>query len=229
VISEKRVLDAIINWGTQRDVVSWNSMISGYALHRYGKEALKVFDQMQLANVKPNDTTFVGVLSACSHTGLVDKGLQYFDSMRQEYSITPTEDHYGCVIGLLGRAGCLDEAEEIINNMPFEPPLSVLGALLGACRIHKKTELGKHVAECIFKMEPKTTAPYIALSNIYAAAGRWNDVIDVRKCMKDKAIKKNPGCSWVEVKNRVYTFLTGDKSHPETENIYAVLEGLVCA
>lgn len=121
----------------ERDVVSWNSMNSGYAMHGYAKEALKLSDQMILANMKPNDVTYVGVLSACRHAGLVEEGLRFFDSIRRDHFITPTEDHYSCIVDFLGRAGCLDKAEQLISNMPFEPTYSVLGALLSACRIRK--------------------------------------------------------------------------------------------
>eukprot|EP01018_Ginkgo_biloba_P001792 Gb_35793 [translate_table: standard] len=208
----------------ERDVVSWNAMISGFALHGHGKEALKLFEQMLQANMKPDDFTLVGVLSACSHAGLVDEGLHYFHSMTRDHSVTPSVDHYSCMIDLLGRAGLLDEADEFIKSMPFKPTITMWGSLLGACRIHRNAELGHRVAECIFKLEPKNAAPYVTLSNIYAAAGRWDDVLNVRKMMKAREVKKNPGCSWIEVKNRVYVFLTGDKSHSQMDKIYATLE-----
>eukprot|EP01018_Ginkgo_biloba_P001238 Gb_28665 [translate_table: standard] len=209
-----------------RDVVSWNAMIAGYAMHGCGKEALEVFEQMQHSSMKPNYVTFVGVLSACCNAGLVEEGWQYFDCMSQYYHIIPGMEHYGCMVGLLGRAGRLDEAQDFINKMPIIPGATVWRCLLGACRIHNNIELGKHVAERLFQLDPKNTAPYVLLSNIYAAAGRWDDTEKVRKMMKDRRVKKKPGCSWIEVNKQMYAFLVGDRSHPQREKIYEKLEEL---
>eukprot|EP01018_Ginkgo_biloba_P019405 Gb_07914 [translate_table: standard] len=210
----------------ERDVVLWNAMIAGYAQHGYGEEALQLFKQMQESGMKPDGITFVGVLSACRHTGLVDEGWLYFDSMSREYCITPRAEHYACMVDLLGRFGFLAEAENLINTMPFEPDAVVWGALLGACRIHLNLELAECAAEHLFELEPQNPGTYVLLSNIYAAAGKWDDVAKVRKMMKDKGIKKVPGCSWIEVNNKVYAFLGGDRSHSQTEKIYAMLERL---
>eukprot|EP01018_Ginkgo_biloba_P010366 Gb_40888 [translate_table: standard] len=210
----------------ERDVVSWNALIDGCAQHGLGKEALQLFEQMQQAGLKPNHITFIVVLSACSHAGLVDEGRFYFDSMSQYHCIAPTADHYACMIDLLGRAGHLNEAEVFINNMPFEPDATVWAALLGACRIHGNTELGIRAAESLLEWEPQASATYVLLSNIYAAAGRWDDVAKVRKMMKERGVKKKPGWSWIEVKNRVHTFRVEDRLHPQTEEIYAMLEKL---
>eukprot|EP01018_Ginkgo_biloba_P032087 Gb_22769 [translate_table: standard] len=210
----------------QRDVVSWNALISGYAMHGCGKEALQLFEQMQPSGMNPNHVTFVGVLSACCHSGLVDKGLQYFDCMSQYYHITPAMEHYGCMIDLLGRAGRLDEAQDVIDKMPVKPDAAVWGSLLGACRIHTNVELGEHAAERFLELDPKSTAAYVLLSNIYAAAGRWDGIEKVRKMMKDRRVKKRPGCSWVVVNKQVYAFLVDDRSHPQTEKIYEELESL---
>eukprot|EP01018_Ginkgo_biloba_P010984 Gb_29028 [translate_table: standard] len=207
----------------ERDVITWNAMIAGYAQHGCGKEALQIFELMQKVGIKPNHITLVGVLSACSHAGLVDEGRHYFDSMLVEHGITATTEHYTCMVDLLGRAGCLDEAEEFVNSMPFEPNASMWGALLGASRIHGNMELGKRAAEHIFKLEPENAGMYVLLSNMYAAVGRWDDVTKLRVMMKDRGVKKEPGCSWIEVKNSVHAFLVGDKSHPQIEKIYAKL------
>eukprot|EP01018_Ginkgo_biloba_P026101 Gb_02613 [translate_table: standard] len=208
------------------NVVSWNAIIAGYAQHGFGKEALQCFEQMLQAGVMPDPITFVGVLSACSHAGLVDEGWHYFDTMNRNFSITPREEHYACMVDLLGRSGRLGEAEEFINKMPFEPTVVVWKALLGACRIHVNMELGKRAAEHIFELEPQNAAGYVLLSNIYAASGRWNDVAKVRLLMKNRGVKKKPGCSWIEIKNKVHAFLVEDRSHPQTENIYAMLDKL---
>eukprot|EP01018_Ginkgo_biloba_P036294 Gb_10035 [translate_table: standard] len=210
----------------QRDVVSWNAMIVGYGTHGHGEAALMLFHQMQQAGMKPDHITFIGVLSACSHAGLVDEGRQYFHCMSQDYHIVPSVEHYACMVDLLGRAGCLDEAKDFINKMPLEPTASVLGALLGACRMHCNIELAEHAAECLFELEPEVAGNYVLLSNIYAAAGRWDDVAKVRSMMKKRGLKKKPGCSWIEVQNRVHAFRVGDKSHVQNEKIYALLENL---
>eukprot|EP01018_Ginkgo_biloba_P031727 Gb_14403 [translate_table: standard] len=216
----------VFNKMPRRDVVSWTAMIVGYAMHGYGKEALQLFEQMQYSGTIPDHVTFVGVLSACCHTGLVDDGWQYFDCMSQSYHITPIIEHYCCMVDLLGRAGHLDEAQDFINNMPIKPDAAVWGSLLAACRVHTNIEIGEHAAECLFELHPKSVAPYVLLSNIYAAAGRWDDIEKVRKMMKDRRVKKNPACSWIEVNRQVSAFVCGDRSHPQTHKIYAKLERL---
>eukprot|EP01018_Ginkgo_biloba_P022103 Gb_10158 [translate_table: standard] len=212
---------------SDRNVATWNSMIAGYAQHGHGKDALKLFEQMQRVGMKPNDITFVSVLSACSHVGLMDEGRRYFDSMSQEHAIMPRMEHYACIVDSLGRAGHLEEAENFISKMPFEPGSMIWRTLLGACRIHQNVELGKRAAERVLNFEPQDAATYVLLSNIYAMSGRWDEVSNVRKMMKDIGVKKQPGCSWIEVKNRMHPFFVGDKSHPQTEEIYAELERLI--
>eukprot|EP01018_Ginkgo_biloba_P000403 Gb_07442 [translate_table: standard] len=207
-----------------RDVVSWNVMIVGCAQNGHDKEALKLFEQMQRAGVKPDHITFVGVLFACSHVGLLYEGHHYFDSMNRDHGIIPRMEHYACIVDLLGRAGHLDEAEAFINNMPFRPSALIWQTLLGACRIHGNTELGRRAADCLIVLQPQDSATYVLLSNIYAAAGRWDDRAKVRKMMEDMGVKKERGCSWIEVKNIVHVFGVGDRSHSQTEEIYAKLE-----
>eukprot|EP01018_Ginkgo_biloba_P022395 Gb_02037 [translate_table: standard] len=214
------------NTMSQRDLVSWNAMIAGYGMHGHGEEALALFYQMQQMGMKPDSITVTGILSACSHAGLVDEGWDFFDQITRNYHITPSVEHYACMVDLLGRAGCLHEAHDFIRNMPLRPNGSVWGALLGACRIHCNVELGQVVAECLFELEPENEGNYVLLSNIYAATGRWTDVEKVRKMMKDRGLKKKPGCSWVEIQNKVHVFRVGDKSHPQTEKIYGMLESL---
>ncbi|MBA0657456.1 hypothetical protein Goklo_009740 [Gossypium klotzschianum] len=210
----------------EKDIVSWNTMIAGYARHGFGKEALKIFESMKAAGVKPNDTTMVGVLSACSHAGLVDRGMEYFYSMTQDYGITANLQHYNCMVDLLGRAGRLDETQKLIRNMPFEPDAATWGALLGASRIHGNTKLAEMAAELIFEMEPENAGMYVLLSNLYAASGRWADVSKMRLKMRDTGVKKVPGCSWLEVQNKIHTFSVGDSCHPDRDKIYAYLEEL---
>eukprot|EP01018_Ginkgo_biloba_P012682 Gb_36222 [translate_table: standard] len=215
---------SVFNKMSERDVVSWTAMIRGYAQHGHGKEVLQLFKQMQLAGIKPDHVTLAGVLFACSHAGLVDEGWHFFNSISQVHCITPTVEHYTCMVDLLGRSGRLEEAEDFINIMPFEPNALVWGTLLGACGIHMNLDIGKRVAEQIFQLNPQNAGAYVLLSNIFAAAGRWDDVVKVRMMMKERGVKKQPGCSWIEVKNRVHAFLVGDRSHPETEKIYSMLE-----
>ncbi|XP_057872604.1 pentatricopeptide repeat-containing protein At4g02750 [Cryptomeria japonica] len=210
----------------EKDLVSWNAMIAGYAQHGLGKEALQLFEKMKKSHTRPDDVTFVGVLSACSHAGLVEEGWQNFDSMSRDYCIIPGPHHYACMVDLLGRSGLLHEAEDFINNMPTEPDAAVWGSLLAACRIHSNVELGKKAAEHIYELEPQNTGIYMLLSNIYAAAGRWDDMSTVRTMMKDRGLKKEPACSWVEVNNNVHTFVTGDRTHPQATKIYATLDWL---
>eukprot|EP01018_Ginkgo_biloba_P038057 Gb_22048 [translate_table: standard] len=211
---------------SERNVVSWSAMIVGYALHGCSKEAFQLFRKMLHSGTKPNHVTFVGVLSACCHAGLLDDGWQYFDRMSQDYHIVPAPDHYCCMVDLLGRAGHLDEAEKFIKKMPVKPDAAVWMSLLGACRIHSNAELGERVAETLLELDPKNSTHYVLLSNIYAAGGKLDEKEKVRKMMKDKNVKKMPGRSWIEVNGKVYSFLTGDKSHTETHRIYDELERL---
>eukprot|EP01018_Ginkgo_biloba_P007725 Gb_41234 [translate_table: standard] len=208
----------------ERNAASWTAMIAAYAMHGCGKEALKLFEQMQHSGMKPNHVTFICVLSACCHAGLVHEGWQYFHCMSQNFHMTPAMEHYVCMVDLLGRAGYFDEAQDIINKMPMKPSATLWRCLLGACRIHNNIDLGECVAECLFKLDPKNAAPYVLLSNIYAASGRWDDTEYVRRMMKDRKVKKMPGFSWIEVNKQVHAFLAGDKSHPQTQEIYAKLE-----
>eukprot|EP01018_Ginkgo_biloba_P039390 Gb_11905 [translate_table: standard] len=210
----------------RRSVVSWTAMIGGYAMHGYGREALQLFKQMECSGTNPDHVTFLGVLAACCHAGLVDDGWQYFNCMSRYHNITPAMEHYCCMVDLLGRAGRLDDAQDFINKMPIKPGASVWGSLLAACRIHNNIELAECVAERLFELEPENAAPYVLLSNIYAAAGRWDDIEKVRKMMNERTINKKPGYSWIEVNKQVYSFLVGDKSHPQTQQIYAKLERL---
>jgi pentatricopeptide repeat protein len=195
----------------QQNVVSWTTIIAVYAMHGCGKEAIKLFEQMKLSGMNPNHITFVNILSACSHAGLVDEGYRYFRSMSEDYHITPAMEHYRCMVDLLGRAGCLDEAHNFINKMPIKPDASLWSCLFSACKIHNNTELGERIAEYILDFDPENTAPYVLLSNIYAMAGRWDDIEKVRKMMKDRGIQKAPGCSWIEINKQVHAFLMGDK------------------
>ncbi|XP_038679529.1 pentatricopeptide repeat-containing protein At4g02750 [Tripterygium wilfordii] len=209
-----------------KDVISWNTMIAGYARHGFGKKVLMVFESMKAMGIKPDDATMVAILSACSHTGLLDKGREYFYSMTRDYGITANSAHYTCMIDLLGRAGRLEEAQTLMKNMPFEPDAATWGALLGASRIHGNTQLGEKAAQVVFEKEPDNSGMYVLLSNLYAASGRWDDAGKMRIKMRDKGVRKVPGYSWLEVQNKIHSFSVGDCSHPETKRIYSFLEEL---
>ncbi|XP_057852607.1 pentatricopeptide repeat-containing protein At1g08070, chloroplastic [Cryptomeria japonica] len=208
------------------DVASWNAMIAGYAMHGYSEDTLKLFELMRHSETIPNHISFLSVLFACSHAGLVDDGCEYFSSMSCSYSIMPTMDHYVSMVDLIGRAGYLEQALNFIVKIPLKPDVVVWICLLGACRSHKSVELGEFVATLLFKLNPNSAAPYVLLSNIYADVGRWGDIQKTRKLMKGKGIKKKPGCSWIEVHKLVHAFSAGDRSHPQTHEIYAKLEEL---
>ncbi|URD72584.1 PPR repeat [Musa troglodytarum] len=187
------------------DLVSWTSMVSGYAQNGYPEEAIRYFELMLQAGTRPDHIAFVGVLSACTHAGLVDKGLEIFHSIKDEHGMEHTADHYACVVDLLSRAGRFEEAEEIMDKMLMKPDKFLWASLLGGCRIHKNVRLGEQAAEALFEIEP---------------------VEKVRKTMDRRRVVKKPGSSWIEVKRRVHVFLVGGKSHPRTEDIHAQLEKL---
>ncbi len=222
-IKDARTVFDMLN---ERDEVSWNAMISGCSMHGLGREALKVFEMMQNTKCKPNKLTFVGVLSACSNAGLLDQGQAYFNSMVRDYGIEPCIEHYTCMVWLLGRSGHLDKAFKLIEEIPFEPSVMVWRALLGACVIHNDVELGRISAQRVFEMEPQDEATHVLLSNIYATAQRWGNVASVRKNMKRKGVKKEPGLSWIENQGIVHYFTVGDTSHPDMKLINGMLESL---
>ncbi|XP_057838735.2 pentatricopeptide repeat-containing protein At3g12770 [Cryptomeria japonica] len=212
----------------QRDVVSWNSMIAGYAQNGLCKDALKLFELMEHSGTYPNHVSFACVLFACSHAGLVNEGCKYFNGMSDTYCIMPTFDHYLCMVDLLGRAGYLEETLNFIFKMPIKPIMVLWMCLLGACSSHENMSVGVYTATLLFDLDPKNVATYVHLSNIYAKAGRWSEAQMVRRLMKDAGINKIPGCSWIEVDKMVYAFCVGDRSHPQTQEIYAKLDTLYC-
>lgn len=207
-----------------KDVIAWNSMIVGYAMHGFSKDALRLFNEMCRVGLKPTDVTFIGILNACAHAGLVDEGWGFFNSMREEYAIVPKVEHYGCMVDILSRAGKLEEAYELVANMEIEPDLVVWGSLLGACRLHGNAQLGEKIAEYLVSQKLANSGTYILLSNIFAAKGDWNAVARVRTLMKENGVQKEPGCSSIEVNNKVHEFLAGDLRHPNSKEIYMMLE-----
>ncbi|XP_058112362.1 pentatricopeptide repeat-containing protein At1g31430 [Magnolia sinica] len=211
----------------QKDTASWTAIICGLAMNGQTSKALEFFSEMKGIGAKPDDITFIGVLAACSHGGLVEEGRWYFDSMERVYQIEPKLEHYGCLVDLFGRAGLLDEAEELIHKIPNgNEKLPLWGALLAACRIHGNVEMSEHVAKHLVGIESCNSGIHTLLANIYAAADRWEDATRVRRKMKDLGVRKIPGCSSIEVNGVVHEFLVRDTSHPEIREIYCVLNSM---
>lgn len=208
------------------DSVSWNAMIAALGQHGHGAQALDLFEQMLEEEILPDRITFLTILSACSHAGLVDQGRHYFDAMNGLYGIRPDEDHYARLIDLFCRAGKFSEAEGAIQRLPFEPGVPIWEALLGGCRNYGNMDLGVQAAERLLELRPQHDGTYILLSNMFADLGRWDDMAKVRKLMRDRGVKKEPGCSWVEVENKVHVFLVDDTAHPEMQAVYNYLEEL---
>ncbi|CAK9275154.1 unnamed protein product [Sphagnum jensenii] len=207
------------------DVVSWNALIFGHVKYGQGRKSLELFQQMQLADI--NDATFVCLLSTCNHASLVYEGLSYFDSMGSVYSISTTVEHYACIVDLLGRSGHLQEALDLIQTMPFQPNAAVWMALLSSCRIHSDVGMGEHIAKQALEADPGNAAGYVLLSNIYAAAGKWDLRANIQQQRKERGMKKNLGHTWIEVNNKVHTFVVDDQDHPCMLEIHAELERLL--
>ncbi|PSS28870.1 Pentatricopeptide repeat-containing protein [Actinidia chinensis var. chinensis] len=210
----------------EKEVFTWNAIIGGLAVNGHAHDAIEFFFEMAREKVKPNDITFVGILNACAHAGLVDEGLKFLHSMKQVYGVEPTVEHYGCVVDLLGRVGLLSDAEKLINSMPIEPNAAVWGALLGGCRKHGNVELGERVGKLLLELEPQNGGRYALLSNIYAKAGRWEDVARVRKLMKERGVKTGTGRSMINLDGIVHEFKIGDGSHIQMREVYLVLESV---
>ncbi|PQP91927.1 pentatricopeptide repeat-containing protein [Prunus yedoensis var. nudiflora] len=211
----------------KRDAVTWNAMISGYANFGLGEDALRIFENMQLENVKPNHSTFVSILRACGHIGQVEKGLHYFRTMRNDYGLQPQLEHYSCMVDIIGRSGQVHEALRLIQDMPFEADDIIWRTLLSICKLHGNVEVAEKAASSILQLDPQDSSTYVLLSNIYAEAGMWGEVSKMRKTMKRSKLKKEPGCSWIEVKDELHAFLVGDKAHPRCNEVYEKLNLLV--
>ncbi|KAG4205570.1 hypothetical protein ERO13_A04G111500v2 [Gossypium hirsutum] len=210
-----------------KDVISWSTMIAGLAQNGFSQEALKLFDLMKASGIKPNYITILGILFACSHAGLVDDGLYYFRSMKRLYGIDPGREHYGCIIDLLGRAGKVDEAVSLVQEMECEPDAVTWRTLLGACKVHRNVDLAIYAAKQVLKLDPEDAGTYVLLSNIYANSQRWEDVSEIRRQMREKGITKEPGCSWIEVNKQIHAFIVGDTAHPEINEINRWLNQLI--
>ncbi|KAK8468440.1 hypothetical protein PHAVU_006G029800 [Phaseolus vulgaris] len=218
----RRVFDTM----TEHNTVSLNSMIAGYAQHGVEVESLRLFELMLQKDIAPNSITFISVLSACAHTGKVEEGQKYFNMMKEKFGIEP-EEHFSCMIDLLGRAGKLREAERIIETMPYNPGSIEWASLLGACRKHGNVDLAVKAANEFLRLEPYNAAPYAMLSNMYASASRWDEDANIKRMMRGRGVKKKPGCSWIEIDKKVHVFVAEDTSHPMIKEIHMYMEELL--
>ncbi|KAJ7552682.1 hypothetical protein O6H91_06G064500 [Diphasiastrum complanatum] len=211
---------------SHRDVVSWNAMIAAYSIHGKSREAFRLFRCMQQENVKPNDVTFVSLISVCSHLGFLDKGRHLFNSMSKDYGLSPTPHIYACMIDLFSRAGHLEEAVVFIKRMPVTPDVAQWTTLLGACKTYENLELAEVVTKNVLKLDPQNSAAYVLLSNVHAAAGRWEKKEQLRKMMRERGVQKEPGKCWIEIRKKLHFFVAEDRSHTQTEEIYKRLHRL---
>nr|DAD27779.1 TPA_asm: hypothetical protein HUJ06_029247 [Nelumbo nucifera] len=209
-----------------RDLISWNSMIAGFAQHGLAEKAIDLLKEMVKQKIKPDAITFLGVLSSCRHEGLVEKGRTYFNSMI-ELGLTPDLDHYSCIVDLLGRAGLLEDAQEFVQKMPILPNAVIWGSLLSSSRLHGNVWIGIHAAESRLLLEPGCAATHVQLANLYASVGCWDQAARVRKLMKDRRLKTNPGYSWVEIGGETHRFMAEDRSNTKVNEILTVVDGLV--
>ncbi|XP_031492600.1 pentatricopeptide repeat-containing protein At3g12770-like [Nymphaea colorata] len=210
----------------KRDAVAYNAMIMGRAIHGQGKDALALFSQMQSAGVRPNDVSLLAVLCACTHAGMVEEGLSYFTAMDEEYHVPRKLQHYTCLVDLLGRAGRIEEALKVMKGMPMEPTCHAWGALLGSCYMHSQLDVAMDAAEALRISNPLSSAGYVMISNMYAAGGQWNEILELRRRMKESGVAKEAGCSWISINGVVHEFLVGSKSHPEHQRICETLDRL---
>lgn len=208
----------------EKGVSTWNAVILGLAMNGLVDKSLDMFTVMKKTGVMPNEITYMGILGACRHMGLVDEGRQHFNSMIQEHKIQPNVKHYGCMVDLLGRAGMLKEAEELIESMPLAPDVATWGALLAACKKHGNHKLGESIGKKLVELQPEHDGFHVLLSNIYASQGNWDNVVEVRGMMMQRGVLKIPGCSMIEANGTVHEFLAGDKMHPQINEIEDMLD-----
>ncbi|WJZ88966.1 hypothetical protein VitviT2T_008219 [Vitis vinifera] len=207
----------------KRDVVSWNSLISSYGIHGFGRKAIQIFKEMIDQGLSPSPISFVSVLGACSHAGLVEEGKVLFESMVRGHKIFPSVEHYACMVDLLGRANRLDEAAKIIDDMRIEPGPKVWGSLLGSCRIHCNVELAERATSRLFELEPTNAGNYVLLADIYAEAKMWNEVKRVKMLLEARGLQKVPGRSCIEIRRKIYSFMSVDEFNPQIEQLHALL------
>lgn len=239
IVANTALVDFYSKWGRIEDarhvfdrmpvknVISWNALIAGYGNHGHGTEAIDLFDRMVNEGMNPNHVTFLAVLSACSYSGLSDQGWEIFESMNRDYKIKPRAMHYACIIELLGQEGLLDEAFALMRDTPFKPTVNMWAALLTACRVHRNLELGKFAAERLYGMEPDKLSNYVLLLNIYNSAGKLKEAASVVQTLKRRGLRMLPACTWIEIKKHSHVFLSGDRTHVQTKEIYEKLDELM--
>ncbi|CAM0957568.1 unnamed protein product [Alopecurus aequalis] len=210
----------------ERNVVSWNSMVMAHAVHGQSEQVLALFKQLKGTDIVPDEITFLGLLSACCHGGLVSEGRQYFEEMKLVYGIEPKAEHYACIIDLLGKSGLLEEAFEVAKGMPLEAGEAGWGALLSACRMHGNLQIGECAADKLVELNPSDSGIYVLMCQIYASKNKWDQVKILRTLMRDRGVQKNPGCSSIEVDGKFHQFLVADVSHVHREDIYAALNNI---
>ncbi|KAM7459480.1 hypothetical protein LguiA_036474 [Lonicera macranthoides] len=207
-----------------RTVVSWTSVIVGMAMHGRGLEAASLYEEMKEAGVAPDDVTFIGLLTACSHAGLVEEGWRYFNSMKKDFAIVPKIEHYGCMVDLLSRQGLLKDALAFVKKMPIEPNPIIWRTLTTACRAHGELSLGESITKELIKNEPMHESNYVLLSNLYAKMFHWEKKTEIREVMGKKGMKKIPGSTMIELDNKIYEFVAGDKTHDQYGEIYEMID-----
>ncbi|XP_058182080.1 pentatricopeptide repeat-containing protein At3g12770-like [Rhododendron vialii] len=210
-----------------KDAISWSTMISGYGLHGNGREAICLFEDMLQLGIKPDMITIVGVLSACGRSGLVNEGLTIYNSVVNDYGIKPTLEICACMVNMLGRSGQLKQALEFIKTMPVEPGPSVWGALLSASLLHGNSEMQDLAHNFLIHIEPENPSNFVSISNLYASSQKWDIVAEVRSAMKEKRLRKLPGCSWITLNSKTHSFYVADKAHSCSDMIYEMLEELL--
>ncbi|GLU12722.1 hypothetical protein SLE2022_293810 [Rubroshorea leprosula] len=239
IVADTALVDFYSKWGRVEDaqsvfdympcknLISWNALIAGYGNHGHGEEALEKFEQMLEEGMKPNHVTFLAVLHACSYSGLSERGWEIFQSMSRDHKIKPRPMHFACMIELLGKEGLLDEAFALIRGAPFKPTANMWAALLTASRVHGNLELGKFAAEKLYGMEPEKLINYVVLLNIYIRSGKSKEAAAVVQTLRRKGLIMRPACSWIEVKKQQHVFLSGDKCHVQTKEIYHKVDSLI--
>ncbi|CAL0330628.1 unnamed protein product [Lupinus luteus] len=215
------------NMPVTRSIVSWTSMIAGLAMHGHGEEAIQLFHEMEEAGVRPDGITFISLLYACSHSGMVEQGCAYFSKMKNMYGIEPAIEHYGCMVDLYGRAAKLQKAYEFVCQMPASPNAIIWRTLLGACSIHGNIELAELVKARLAEMDPNNSGDHVLLSNVYATAGKWKDVVSIRRTMTEQSMKKTPGWSMIEIDKVMYGFVAGEKPNEVTEEAHNKLREIM--
>lgn len=216
----------LFNLLNKRDAVSYTSMISGYGAQGNGKVALKLFEEMIGSQIKPDHVAMVAVLSACSHSGLVNQGQLHFEKMQTVYGVTPLLEHFACMVDLYGRAGLLNKAKEIILRMPYKPTSELWATLIGACLIHGNKDIGEWAAEKLLELKPQHSGHYVLIANMYAAAGRWSKLVEVRSFMRNLGVRKDPGCAWVDIGAGFSPFSVDDTCNSQSDEIFLLLRGL---